>query len=157
MQDLRGQKKLINPTPLKIQFSEVLDFFMSSQASGVFSLNLKIFLPAVLAILAIIMCISFVYAEEYSDEQIVNAIYRAEGGTKAQFAYGIRSVPYGDITEARRICFNTIRNNRKRFAKQTKYRDFLSFLASRYCPINCDNDRGTNKYWLKNVKFFLRR
>jgi hypothetical protein len=92
----------------------------------------------------------------YTDTQIVNAIYKAEGGAKATYAYGIRSVKYSTVAEARRICFNTVRNNRKRFAKQSKYTDFLEFLASRYCPVGCDNDRGTNKYWVKNVRYFLK-
>jgi len=97
------------------------------------------------------------HAAEFTDEQIVEAIYLAEGGTAAQYAYGIRSIKYSTVAEARRICFNTVRNNRKRFAKQTKYTDYLEFLASRYCPVNCDNDRGTNKFWLKNVRYFLGR
>lgn len=101
-------------------------------------------------------CASAAKTPNYTDTQIVNAIFRAEGGHKAQYLYGIRSIKYRDEADARRICFNTVRNNRARFAKQTKYKDYLEFLASRYCPINCDNDRGTNKYWLKNVKYFLR-
>jgi len=92
----------------------------------------------------------------YTDTQIVNAIYKAEGGAKATYAYGIRSVKYNTVDEARRICFNTVRNNRKRFAKQSKYTDFIDFLASRYCPVGCVNDRGTNKYWVKNVRYFLK-
>ena len=99
------------------------------------------------------------WAMEYSDEQIVNAIFQAEGGYKAQYLYGIRSVSYKDEAEARRICFNTVRNNRKRYADYgyKKYATYLEFLASRYCPVGCDNDRGTNKYWLKNVRYFLVR
>jgi hypothetical protein len=91
-------------------------------------------------------------ASEYTDEQIVNAIYLAEGAAKAQYAYGIRSIPYRDIKEARRICFNTVRNNRKRFANQTKYKDYLEFLASRYCPVSV---HPKNKFWLRNVNYFL--
>lgn len=105
----------------------------------------------------LIIIMIFVYgtarAENYSDEQIVNAIYHAEGGAKAQFAYGIRSIPYRDISEARRICFNTVRNNRKRFALQTKYADFIEFLGSRYCPISAHR---LNKNWVRNVKYYLK-
>jgi len=92
----------------------------------------------------------------YVDEEIADAIYLAEGGDRANYLYGIRSVTYSDEADARRICLNTIRNNRIRFTKQTKYNDYLEFLASRYCPINSDNDTGTNKYWLKNVTYFLK-
>lgn len=99
---------------------------------------------------------ALVYAEDinYTDEEIVNAIFKAEGGYKTTYLYGIVSVPYSNEAEARRVCFNTVRNNRARFAKQTKHKDYLDFLASRYCPVG-DNDLGTNKYWLKNVRYFL--
>lgn len=115
-----------------------------------------LYLPfVILAILLIITSIA--RCEEWTDEQIVNAIYLAEGGEKAQYLYGIRSVKYDSPEEARKICFNTVRNNRKRYADygHKKYDTYLEFLASRYCPIGCDNDRGTNKYWLKNVRYFL--
>ena len=92
-----------------------------------------------------------------SDEQIVNAIFKAEGGYKATYLYGIRSVKYKDEADARQICLNTIRNNRKRYADYgyKTYDTYLEFLASRYCPIGCDNDTGTNKHWVKNVEYFL--
>ncbi len=93
--------------------------------------------------------------DSFSNEQIVNAIFYAEGGYKAEYLYGIRSIPYKDIAEARQICLNTVRNNRKRFAQQTKYTDFIEFLGSRYCPIGADNDNGTNRFWERNVKYWL--
>ena len=95
------------------------------------------FLAAVIAILAALLCASLARAEEaWTDTQIVQAIYRAEGGLKAEYFYGIRSVRYRDIAEARRICHNTVRNNRRRYAQygHKQYPDYLSFLASRYCP-----------------------
>jgi len=117
----------------------------------------KFYIFGVLLASLILVCFFLGTARaEYSDEQIVNAIYKAEGGAKATYAYGIRSVKYSSKEEARRICFNTVRNNKKRFAKQTKYTDFIEFLGSRYCPVGCDNDRGTNKYWVKNVRNFLK-
>ncbi|MES0334825.1 MAG: hypothetical protein SFH39_00485 [Candidatus Magnetobacterium sp. LHC-1] len=106
------------------------------------------------AILLLLLICSQAFA--YTDAEIVDAIYKAEGGAKAQYLYGIRSVKYSTADEARRICFNTVKNNRVRFAKQTKYTDYLEFLASRYCPVGCDNDRGANKFWLRNVKHFLK-
>jgi len=109
-----------------------------------------------LATVAILVIFIGTARAEYTDVQIVNAIYKAEGGAKATYAYGIRSVSYSSVAEARRICFNTVKNNRKRFANQTKYNDFIEFLGSRYCPVGCDNDRGTNKYWVRNVKKFLK-
>ena len=96
-------------------------------------------------------------AEDYTDEQIVNAIYIIEGGPKAQFAYGIRSVKYSTVAEARRICFNTVRKNRKRYADYgyKQYPDYLSFLQSRYCPTRgklSRAERELNGYWLTNLR-----
>ena len=108
--------------------------------------------------LLIIGSLSVSYA--WTDEQIANAIYKAEGGKKATYLYGIRSVEYTNKNEARRICLNTIKNNRKRYAEYgyKKYDTYLEFLASRYAPINADNDpKRLNNYWLKNVKWFLGR
>ena len=98
----------------------------------------------------------FCYAQEYTNEQIADAIYLAEGGKKAKKPYGILSVPCENEAECRVICLNTIRNNRKRFKKQDKYTNYLEFLASRYAPINAENDpQGLNHNWLKNVEWFL--
>ena len=57
------------------------------------------------------------HAEEYyTDEEIVNAIYQIEGGSNAKYPYGIRSIPCKTKSECRRICTNTVKNNRQRFA-----------------------------------------
>lgn len=95
--------------------------------------------------------------EHYDNDRLCNAIYKAEGGDKAQYLYGIRSVHYEDAAEARRICLNTIRNNKVRFYKQDKYTDYIDFLGSRYCPVGCDNDNGSNKHWIKNVNYFYNK
>lgn len=97
-------------------------------------------------------------AEEYSAMEICDSIYRAEGGAKAQYYYGIRSVKYDNLAEAQRICLNTVRNNKRRYALAGSKGEFLQFLANRYCPIGADNDpKGLNKNWLKNVKFYLEK
>lgn len=93
-------------------------------------------------------------AEEYTNDQIANAIYKAENSVK--YPYGIKSIDtHGDKEYAQKICLNTIRNNRKRFAKQDKYKDFIEFLGSRYCPLNIKGEYHLNKNWVKNVKYFL--
>ena len=91
---------------------------------------------------------------EVNVEKLADAIFLAEGGYKATYLYGIRSVSYDSEAEARQICIRTIRNNFKRFNNQTKYSDYLAFLGSRYAPTkNCDNDpRGLNNHWVKNVR-----
>ena len=79
---------------------------------------------------------------------IVNAIYKAEGGDKAQFAYGIRSVKYKSVSEARKICYNTVSNNYLRWKKAKTKEDFLEYLSKVYCPFD-------HEVWLKNVRYFL--
>jgi len=95
----------------------------------------------------------------YSDEQLADAIYRAEGGAKAQYLYGIRSVHYADEAEARKICLNTIRNQRHRHGQgacpdsvRGSSHDYLTCLWHRYCPPSAHE---LNRHWLKNVKHFL--
>jgi len=109
--------------------------------------------------LSLFLCsTSYIYA--WTDTEIADAIFLAEGKERATFLYGIRSVSYADEKDARRICLNTIRNCRRRYAKYgyKDYPDFLSFLASRYAPLNCDNDpKGLNRFWLKNVLYSLEK
>ena len=108
--------------------------------------------------------------KEYTDEEIVQAIWLSEGGSMAQYPYGIRSIRYEDRTDkslsrkewARKICFNTVRNNRKRYADYgyKQFDTYLEFLQSRYCPTTGNlskAEKELNGFWLKNVKSFLER
>ena len=102
-------------------------------------------------------------AQQYSNDAIVEAIYQTEGGASAQYLYGIRSVHYTDAAEARRICYNSVRNQRIRHAKgqcpqiiRGTQHDYLTCLWYRYCPPGANNDpKKLNNNWLKNVKRFL--
>ena len=94
----------------------------------------------------------------WTNTEIVNAIYLAEGGGDAQYLYGIRSVKYDSPEEARQICLNTIRNQRVRHEAHVCNLSFIECLAKRYCPVGASNDpKGLNQYWLKNVTYFLER
>lgn len=88
-----------------------------------------------------------------------DAIFKAEGGYKAQYLYGIRSVKYKDEAEARKICKNTVYNTLVKYREtrcQTGYSD-LECIARRYCPIGADNDpRGLNQNWIHNMRYFLK-
>jgi len=87
----------------------------------------------------------------YTNDQIADAIYQAENSVK--FPYGIKSInTHGNKEYARRICLNTIRNNRKRFSNQTKYKDYIEFLGSRFCPPTAHK---LNVNWVRNVRYFL--
>jgi len=86
----------------------------------------------------------------YTDAQIANAIYKAEGG--ARYAYGInrKYCKYKNLAEARKICLNTIRHARRDFNGKG---DFIIFLGLRYCPPGA---AAENKFWVRNVKHFLK-
>ena len=87
---------------------------------------------------------------QYTNEQIADAIYLSEGGTKAHTPYGIESVECYSKEDCRRVCLATIRNNRERFKNDKSSRDFISFLSKKYCPYN-------SKVWEKNVRYFLNK
>lgn len=87
---------------------------------------------------------------------IVDAIYQAEGGDRAKKPFGILSVPCDSYSECRQICENTVRNNYRRWQASDQSVTYLEFLANRYCPVGAENDNGTNKYWLKNVRSILK-
>jgi hypothetical protein len=89
----------------------------------------------------------------YTDTQIADAIYKAEGGAKTRHPYGI--LAHYKTTTPRQACLNTIAHARKDWDGEG---DFIEFLQKRYCPIGAKNDpTGLNKNWLKNVRYFLAR
>lgn len=98
---------------------------------------------------------------QYTDKEIVNAIYQAEGGSSAQYPYGIRSILCESQEACRKICENTVRNNRKRYTKLGRLRNktYIEFLGSRYCPVKgsslSNSERLLNKNWVKNVTWYL--
>jgi len=85
-----------------------------------------------------------------TDDQIADAIYRIEGGARARVPYGILSIPVRDAAHARRICLNTIKNNRARWIKAGRPGAFLDYLADKYCPRSADPIG--NKNWKVNIK-----
>ena len=124
---------------------------------------LLVIVPILIAGIILFLCWSCdeVFAQEWKNEEIVRAIYYAEGGTKAKKPFGILSVPCNGYDECRKICENTVRNNRKRYAEwgYKTHPDYLSFLAHRYAPTtNATNDpTGLNSNWLRNVRAILER
>ncbi len=111
----------------------------------------------ILIALMIVCLIPNAEAGEYTDTQIVNAIYKAENSTK--YPYGIVSIDTkGDEVYARKICLNTVRNQRVRHSKHDCEFSYLECLSRRYAPLNAKNDpSGLNRHWLKNVRFFLKK
>lgn len=110
----------------------------------------------VMAVVGAIIGVALAMAEDIDFNLYVDAIYKAEGGAKAQYLYGIRSIKYDTPEEARKICYNSVKNNYKRWEKAGREGDFVEFMSRRYCPIGAKNDpKGVNKNWVKNVKYFL--
>ena len=128
-----------------------MPYLPSLQKPSRWNIWLLLFLLAL--ILWVMGLMSRVRASEYTNDQIANAIYYAEGGDKTSHPYGIKSIPtYGNKEYARKICLNTIRNQRKRHAEHNCGKDFLTCLWHRYCP---PVTHKLNKNWLVNVKFYL--
>ena len=112
---------------------------------------------AIFAILFLLLCYN-AYARDYSALEVVDAIFIAEGGAKAHYLYGIRSVHYKDLAEAQRICFRTVRHAQKDWTRQGKKGDFIQFLGNRYCPTKgmlSKAERKVNGNWVKNVRWFI--
>ena len=104
-------------------------------------------------IIFIILLILFsnISAHAVDVNRLADAIYIAEGGTKTSHPYGI--LQKFKHTSPRQACINTTNHALRDF----KGGDFISFLGSRYAPIGCDTDNGTNQYWIKNVKYYYER
>lgn len=91
--------------------------------------------------------------EGYTLNQWADAIYKAEGGSNTEHPYGI--LAKYKTTTPRRACMNTVNNKYKQWVKLGKKGKYIDYLAMRYAPIGSNTDVGTNKYWKKNVVFFL--
>ena len=89
--------------------------------------------------------------EGYSINTWAEAIHHAEGNDN----YGI--LAHYKHTSYKQACINTIRHKHSLWVKQGKPGAFLTFLGGLYCPVGADNDNGTNKYWIDNVKYWLYR
>lgn len=108
-----------------------------------------IFITAIILILS-----GSCYARDYTNSQIANAIYRAEGGAGTKHPYGI--LKKYKHTTARQACINTIKHARRDYRYYRGREDFISYLGARYCPVGAKNDpKGLNKNWIKNVRRFL--
>lgn len=96
-------------------------------------------------------------------EVMANAVYRAEGGVKTKWPYGIMSEQVkGDTDKARRWSINTARNNFKRWSDAGGKWDgkpsegkvgepipYYVYLARKYTPPSADP--AGHKNWLANV------
>jgi hypothetical protein len=108
-------------------------------------------------ILLIMVCTAFADDLNYTNDEIADSIFIAEGGFKTYYPYGIKSEYCNSLESCRAICINTIEKNRARYFQygQYKFQNFLSFLASRYCPISvigCEDWEGNVRFYLEKFK-----
>lgn len=109
----------------------------------------------ILAILLMITCCQApAHAEMISGYDVqtwATAIRHAEGNPN----YGI--LAHYKHTSYRQACINTIRHTARKWALNGRKVPFLVFLGRIYAPINSNTDNGTNKYWIRNVSYWIKR
>ena len=93
--------------------------------------------------------------DQYSKEEICSAIWIVEGGENTNYPYGIKSVNCDGKEDCKNVCYNTVINNRVRYADygNKQYDTYLEFLQSRYCPLR---DAGCEN-WLPNLNYYLNK
>lgn len=83
---------------------------------------------------------------------MADSIWKAEGGTKARYPYGVVSAREKDPIKARQICIRIIKEEHSTWSGKGC---FVEHLSLRYCPPQSDPQGHIN--WRKNVKFFFYR
>ncbi len=106
-----------------------------------------------LILLALIIFTGSSQAAEVDLNKWADSIFIAEGGYKATYLYGIRSISYDTEEQARRYCKNTVYNTLVKYRKTRceEGESDIDCLARRYCPVGSDTDNGTCQYWKDNV------
>ena len=84
---------------------------------------------------------------------ILLAIRMAENG-RSGFEFGVIAVKGTDLETQAAWAAATVVKNYQRWLGAGKPNDYIDFLGDRYCPVGV-NDNGTNKYWKKNVRFWI--
>jgi hypothetical protein len=79
-------------------------------------------------------------------EQVVQAIWRVEGGNHTSHAYGIKSV---HTHNPHQVCLNTVNHALKDYRLHHVDRAFIYFLADRYVPASVDKQGNIN--WKCNM------
>jgi hypothetical protein len=113
------------------------------------------------------LCEPCLAGKESFEGEVCRAIFKAEGGDKAQFAYGIRgkfesscnvSLPaYKGKDYCRKVCEQTVEHAILDWQEEG---DFLEFLGSRYCPVSgrlSKAEMALNWSWVENVRYFMNK
>jgi hypothetical protein len=105
---------------------------------------------ALVALCSLISISGYAGVNEW-EEQLSEAIYRAEGGTKAHTPYGVESEQCDNMVSCKQITINSIRNNMWRYLEATDQVDaFIEHMSKRWCPLN-------HQVWANNVKSINRK
>lgn len=99
-------------------------------------------------ILSLILVPTLVLHAAIDENRLADAIYVAEGGKAAKSPYGVLSIKVHSKAEARRVCINSIRNNKRRFGNVSDA-EFIRRMADRWCPKSADPIGNRN--WKRNV------
>ena len=83
----------------------------------------------------------------FTNNQIADAIYKAEGGSYTRHPYGI--MQHYKTTTARQACINSIISAKARWVKAGSPGDFIAFMGLRYSP------PAINPNWVRLVHWFL--
>lgn len=130
---------------------------MRKLKSTVKAYGILILLTIVMLAVSILMIDSLGYGAEPIDtvyaNKIVDVIYRIEGGTGTKYPFGIKSVECRGYDECRRVCFNTVRNNWRRWQDAGRPGLYFDFLADRFCPK--ESDPVGNRNWKRNIKTIM--
>lgn len=102
-------------------------------------------------VLCLILAPTLALHAAIDENRLADAIYVAEGGKAAKSPYGVLSVKVSGEAEARRVCLNSIRNNKRRFGAVSDA-EFINRMADRWCPKSADPKGNAN--WRRNVAFF---
>lgn len=150
--NLRESKTLTSNSP--INFARLQDSCNSGSSIKLF-LRRVITLCGLVYLLLMTQSLTNLFSQEtvsYTSSEIANAIKLAENSRNHPYGVMLPSCRAGREAFCRRACIRTIDHAKRDFGGEG---DFIEFLSRRYAPIGCENDNGTNKYWSKNVKFFL--
>lgn len=106
----------------------------------------------IIIILFFLILPNILHAKEHTEQTICDAIYIIEGKENARQPFGIETIECKTFMKCKKICLNTIKNNKIRYVKygHKKYKTFIEFLASRYCPYN-------QKNWVKMLNYYLNK
>ena len=119
--------------------------------------TVSFFIWLAIILVVVLFCTDKSHAAEIPTIQankIADAIYIIEGGRKTHHPYGVLGKWH---KSPRTICINTIKHQYRNWAKSGRKMAFTAYLGHVYAPVGCNNDVGTNKYWISNLNWYIQK